>query len=514
MRFDPGEGGEESAPTRRLHPLSWLFVLLASPRQLVIPVVVMVLFGRRGQGSYELIGALGGLVLALNAVAQYYTYRFRIDKDGLRIRSGLFERTFRDIPFRRIHNVAVHQGVLHRVFGVAEVRLESAGGVTPEAQMRVLSLADAYALEALVKQRRHEAADSTDAVGDPRRGVRPADDAAVGEALLTLPPAELLRLGLISNRGMLVLAAMLGALAQSGSGVIARSAEWAVGWMVTVSGEGDAAIGAPAMLLGASVLFVVFVLLLRVLSVALALLQFFGFRLSEQGGRLQVDAGLLTRIRGNTPVRRIQAFSLSETLLHRLFGRRTLRVDTAIIEEANKPRSLRDLVPVATPAHVDALLQRLFPELGWPDLPWQPLHPRAWRRLLVPSAAMAIALTAAMVLRFGASGLGVLLVLPLLILRARTLARAARYAVTSTTVAVREGWLDRHWRFAEIRKLQAIELRQSPFDRRHGMATLWFDTAGATAREPPLRFRYLPEEDARALARSIGARIAEHRLRW
>jgi putative membrane protein len=127
---------------------------------------------------------------------------------------------------------------------------------------------------------------------------------------------------------------------------------------------------------------------------------------------------------------------------------------------------------------------------------------------------MAFVVTAAMVLRFGAGGLGVLLVLPLLILRARTLARAARYAVTSTTVAVREGWLDRHWRFAEIRKLQAIELRQSPFDRRHGMATLWFDTAGATAREPPLRFRYLPEEDARALARSIGARIAEHRLRW
>ena len=36
-------------------------------------------------------------------------------------------------------------------------------------------------------------------------------------------------------------------------------------------------------------------------------------------------------------------------------------------------------------------------------------------------------------------------------------------------VAVREGWWSRSWRFAELGKLQAVELRQSPLDRRFGM---------------------------------------------
>jgi putative membrane protein len=40
---------------------------------------------------------------------------------------------------------------------------------------------------------------------------------------------------------------------------------------------------------------------------------------------------------------------------------------------------------------------------------------------------------------------------------------------------------------------------QGPFDRRHGMATLVLDTAGADATAPALRVRYLPEDDARAL---------------
>src|SRR5690606_42049952 len=56
-----------------------------------------------------------------------------------------------------------------------------------------------------------------------------------------------------------------------------------------------------------------------------------------------------------------------------------------------------------------------------------------------------------------------------------------------------------YWRFAELDKLQALQLWQSPLDRMFGMATLGLDTAGAGALSPPLRLHYLPEADARAL---------------
>jgi putative membrane protein len=143
---------DDASPERRLHPMSWLFVLIQQLRQFIVPIIVLFAFGRGDRN--DLWGLVAICVLAVISIWQYYTYRFRIGGDSLQIRSGLLERSLRQIPFARIQNVALRQTVLHRIFGVAEVRLESAGGIKPEAEMRVLTLADALALEALVRSRR------------------------------------------------------------------------------------------------------------------------------------------------------------------------------------------------------------------------------------------------------------------------------------------------------------------------------------------------------------------------
>src|SRR5690606_12628374 len=137
----PPEPGAE----RRLHPLSWLFVLLAPLRQFIVPSVALLFFDQRDPDAPGLLIGVGGLVLA--SVCRYFTSHYRIEDDSIVIRSGLLPRQLRQVPFARIHNVALHQTLLHRMFDVAEVRLESAGGDKPEAQMRVLRLSDAMALE-------------------------------------------------------------------------------------------------------------------------------------------------------------------------------------------------------------------------------------------------------------------------------------------------------------------------------------------------------------------------------
>ena len=47
-----------------------------------------------------------------------------------------------------------------------------------------------------------------------------------------------------------------------------------------------------------------------------------------------------------------------------------------------------------------------------------------------------------------------------------------------------------------------------------GMATLLLDTAGGNALAEPLRLRFLPEADARALQARLGREIARNTLRW
>jgi putative membrane protein len=484
---------EDAAPERRLHPLSFLFTLLVQLRQFVFPLVVALFVGQRRGSAADDYAFIGVAVLTLVSVAQYFTYRYRIERDAIVIRSGLFQRSLRHIPFARIQNVSLHQNLLHRLFRVAEVRLESAGAAKPEAQMRVLRLSDAHALEQQIRAGSHVA---------PSAGGEAAP-AAEAQLLLAMDTAEVLRLGVISNRGMLIVAAGFAALAQLGDNVMQKLFRTIGGW---VWGHASSfRFSWLATIAAALLLLLVLLVGLRLLSIVWALLKFHGFRLSEQAGRLSVERGLLTRVRSSLPRHRIQAWTLEEGVLHRWFKRRSLRVDSAVLESGGTDKSpIKDLAPLATPERTDELVRDLLAARGpgaatWPPRQWQPLHAHAWRReFWVPALGVVLVAAVGAFARTPWALLGLALV-PLLYWNARMWAKHSAWAVADGLVAFRGGWLGKHWRFAETRKLQALELRQSPFDRRWGMAMLHFDTAGAGAMEPPLAIRYLPDATARAI---------------
>lgn len=498
----PGAPATAAGDERRLHPWSWLFVLVQQLKQFIVPLVVLLFLGRGDR--HALWPLVGVAVLALVSAWQYFTYRYSVGEDRLVVRSGLLERSLRQIPFARIHNVALHQSLLHRLFGVAEVRLESAGGKKPEAEMRVLRLQEALALEQLIRHRGQVVAGAVDA----------AVDARDGELLLALPTREVVRLGLISNRGMVVVGGAFAlawqAVPERGmQGFMQQLGEHALGYASHLDG------GWPARVAGVAALVLLALVLLRLFSVLLALLQYHGFRLEAHGRRLTVTRGLLTRVRTSASRRRMQAWTLREGPLHRLFGRRALHVDTAAGEQQEgQQRSLHELAPIATPARCDELVGHVLPRVSWPPRQWHALHPRAWQRLALPGLLFATALVAVACGRFGAWGLLALAWVPWALLAARHHARRAGYAVDERLVAVREGWWSRHWRFAEIDKLQSVELRRSPLDRRFGMASVWLDTAGAGSMSPPLRMRLLPEAEARALHARLAREVARRRLRW
>src|SRR5690606_739477 len=121
--------------------------------------------------------------------------------------------------------------------------------------------------------------------------------------------------------------------------------------------------------------------------------------------RLTIERGLLTRIRTSASRRRIQAWTLREGLLHRVFGRRSLLVDTAVSQHQPEQRAFRDLAPVATPGRADALVRHVLGPSHWPPARWQPLHPRAWWRLALPGFAFGTVLAAVLCANSGPWGL-------------------------------------------------------------------------------------------------------------
>lgn len=491
--------GEE----HRLHGWSWLFVTLQHMKQFILPLLVL-LFAGRGDRN-ELWPLIGVGVLALASVWQYFTYRYRLLPDRIEIRSGLLERKLRQIAYARIHNVALHQTLLHRIFNVAEVRLESAGGNKPEAEMRVLRFDQALALEKLVRERGGEGASMP---GD----VASAETAST--ILLQLPTGEVIRHGLISNRGLILVAGGFAAVSQVSPRFFAGFSER---WMKAGAGYAEShQFGLLDYGLAALSLLAMFVIALRALSVLASLLQYHGFTLSETGRRLTVVRGLLTRLRTSAPKRRIQAWTLRESVLHRLFKRRALSIDTAAGQASGQQqqRGLRELAPIATPETCDELIRHLLPRAQWPPTQWQPLHRLAWLRIWLGDLLWVLPVSAVLVWRFGAWGALLLLWLPWSALLAWKSAHNAGWSLQGDLVAVRRGWWSRQWRFAEVDKLQALQVSRSPLDRWFGMRALTLDTAGANALSPPMQLAYLTPADAEQLQLALSQRLARSALRW
>jgi putative membrane protein len=493
----------EHALEKRLHPMSFLFVLMMQLKQFALPLLVLLFTGRSDNPS-EWWGLIAVFILALYSLGQYFTYRYRVVDDGIIIRNGVFQKSLRHITFDRIQNVSLQQNILHQIFKVAEVKLETAGG-TPgqsEGQMRVLSLHDAQALEQLVRAR-----------GQLHIGnhglLTTASEAGVdSDELLVLNSGELIRLGLISNKGMVVVATFIAALTQTGDNFLGGVKRFIVSHQQDILGYTRDAHLSQSQIIGTTIImFVLFVFMMRLLSVLLALMQFHRFRLAKNMRRLSIERGLFTRLRGSLPLRRIQSYSLNESWLHRCFKRQSLRVDTVTQEAVNAGASLRDVVPLARAEKMDALIRVFIKSDHWPLHTWQGLHPKAWRRKFFMPAVFYAALSAVLGIVVNPYWFFGLVLVPWQFLYARNWARYAGFAYSDDLIAVRQGWLSKKWRFAEIAKLQALVFKQGPLDRRHDMASLHLDTAGASPVELAFQIDYLPMQQAKELQRILAQKI-------
>lgn len=493
-------------PTLKLHPISWIFVAAHHIKQFVFAVVAAAVVGsRRDALFWGPLWVIGPLVAA--ALWHQWVFRYGFSERGLVIHEGLFFRTVRTVDYERIENVDTKRSVLHRLFGVAEVRVETSSGGKPEALIRVLSVADVANMRERIFARRGSEDTAAQAEGIDSR--TPAEH----ETLLALPTAELVRYGLIDNRGMIVVAAVLGLLVQSGYFEDLQERGPPPG-LRALPWESFAALVAAHPVALALVVLAALVATTRILSVTVALVNLYGFRLARTGEDLQTRYGLLTRMSLTLRRRRIQAVHQTATLLHRLFKRVSLRVDLAggagpgEGQDAAGHRTQRELwlAPLCTPDDAARLIRAALPQVRLDGLEWRTLAPRARRRIFRMLTAIWLAASPVPALWAfdGAWPIAVVLApLPLFFVHATLYVRYTGWALDDDVFALRRGWLKRKLSVTPRNRIQSVRLSESPFDRRHGMASIEIDHAGAAAVSHRLVLRYLPKHDAERLAHAL-----------
>jgi putative membrane protein len=513
-----------SAPTRdgeRLHALSWLFVLMAQLWNLLPLLLTVLIAGRLGKNDgWELIATLIAAV-TLSAYSMFYTFSFRfwVEADEIVVKEGLFDRTLRHVPFTRIQNVAFRQSLLHRVFGVVELNLESGAGTKPEAKLTVLPKARATLLE---QQIRGVSAAQTDPISTPDLSNASVASKALPSApqlLHQVPLSDLLRLGLISNRGVLLIGAAFYFLNQTRlmpTNLFKTIGRW-------VRDSLGVAHGPLFWLLSGLCSLLLILLVVRIASILHAIYSFYDFKLSAEGERLQVEHGLITRLGGGTRANRIVAFLLRDGWLYRYFHRQSVEVilpGNSAADAGNNQGAagMRYLSPIAAPEIANQLIQRAS-EISLAHCHWQPLHALAWRRMLKwPLLFLSFAALAAagyVYLFWPLKGLLLLLLgysLCALWLHysCKRNARASGFVLTPSELIIRAGYFSQTTLLIPRREIQSVSLSQSPFDRTHRMANVHIDLrAGSLTVMPEAVVNYLPDNVASALARVLRRESAQ-----
>jgi putative membrane protein len=187
----------------RLHKSSPLFLLINVIQKSIFPMIVGIYtYGKYSNGTQSTIVIVGSL-LSLLSILQYWFYHYWIQEDTIEIKEGVFFKNHRKVPYSRIQNVNVLQNPLHRILKVATLQLESASGGKPEAVLRVVSLDVVEIIKQKVRQ------SSSDL--EQQAETEPQESS---NSLLKLSTKEVVKFGIISQKGLFYVALLAGFVSQ------------------------------------------------------------------------------------------------------------------------------------------------------------------------------------------------------------------------------------------------------------------------------------------------------------
>ncbi len=462
MVSEPGlaAAGTEAEPWKGLAPSSLLINLLPDLWRTVRGLwwVIPAMWASGSiQSAMDLSFLLFFFGLSVSrTVARYLSLRYRTHAGRLELTDGIVFRQHRTIDPARVQHMEITRNLLHRLTGLVELRIDTAGESGSEGQLSGLPEAEARRLQRFL---------SRTASPPASPGLKPSTPDLRTSAL------ELIGYGL--SIGRVGAALVAGTLLMEYLAVLSpRTFGGALSQL------------SPPLLAG-------FLLIGTVASFGLsagsALVRFYGLQLTRTARGIQVEAGLFTRTSVEIPRDKVQLVRVTEPWLRRLLGFGSLHVETAgsVLPDEAGVASEASLPMVETQAlHWATTL--VIPGLDvdpW-SAPLRPAAPRALVRALARALLRWTGISALIAWQTG-SPLAMLLLLPGLLLAAWDWRRQG-WLVTPHAIIVRSGIFERRTVLLDRNKIQSVHLRQGLLMRLAGLARVSVWVAGASVTLPEL----------------------------
>lgn len=449
----------------KLHPISALINLVKAIKDMAVPIIIIVVANGfnftvdfRDENFFsQMIPLLILLVVVgftfVGGILKWWTFRYWFEDSELRVEYGLFVKKKRYIPFERIQSLNYREGIFHRIFGLVQVQVETAGSKTgkPEAELTAITRIAADQIEQEMNQ--------------AKLGQQPVEEHKVqlpaGRIIHKMSPKDLIVLATTSSGIGVVIFGVFAALSQFAEYI---PFDWIYDEFTHLIQYGIALV--------ASLIF--FALLgAWIISVAITLLNYYDFTVTEENDRLIITRGLLEKKRITIPLNRIQAIKIVENPLRQPFGLATVQVESAGGGFTSAEDKKITLFPLISKKEAMVRLSVLFPQfqLNMEDVDMIKPPKRARSYFYRIDFLWLLPLIAVPTYFFFPYGLlTALLVVPIILLGIWQ-HKTARFFLFDSQLTIVYRHISRITFLVEKRRIQVAEQRQSYFQKRRQLAT-------------------------------------------
>ena len=379
----------------------------------------------------------------VRGVTKWLTFTYWVEDQELKTEYGFLFKKKRFVPIERIQNLNYNEGIIHRIFNVVQISIETAGGATATADVE---------LSAITKN----AANEIEQLINQNRKLEFQEEQTVQEntIIYKIKNSKLLLLATTSNSVGVVLAGIVALFSQL--------VEFIPFEKITSQFS---------FLLQYGFILITFIVVIAIftswlISVAMTYLAYYNFTLTYYDEQLEITRGLLEKKKITIPVQKIQAIKIVENPLRQLFGYASVTIENAGSSMTSSKEKKVVLLPFIKKNEIQPILQSFIQDININveegNFSPQKARPLYYRKYVWIVAAGTIIGTA----YISKYLLFLLLLIPLVICLGVIQYRNASFKLESDQLTVQYRTISKVLYIAKHNKIQAFEITQTIFQKR------------------------------------------------
>ncbi len=467
------------------------------------PILIGFFVGKKSSDSFiTIVGyiALGFAALnLLGSVLTYFRFYFYLEDGAIVIDKGILRKTKTNIPFERIQTINFKQNILHQIFGVVSLEIDTAGAKKSELTIDALKKEDAEALRSFILKEKAQIITS-DANAEEIVETEQEEE----EVVLHLSVPDLFKVGISQNhlKSMGILFAFVfSTLNEYTDDVPDLIADQLSGYDDVIVNSGW-------------IMFLVSVIVVGIISFAYSLITTvlgnYDLKLSiQQSGGLKLVKGLLNREEISVNKRKVQIVSWSDNPIRMMFNMFTMQIEQASSAEADQLKS-KIRVPGSYQAQVDRVVKAVFPEEFYRPEEQHSVSKLLKYRLFAFLGVIPVLIAiAASFSHVGWQSLYFLVWTVFMWFTVSAYYRKRSYEVNDELLRNNRGTFGHIYELIQLYKIQSVVIKQSWYQRRKQLATIILSTAAGSVKVP-----FIHLEQAEALESFILYRIESDKREW